>query len=111
MPTLVFAAVDGSLDLPPVTTEAVTVGLGEEVCRFTDSGECDFVMWNLHVVTWVSGFPGAIGTETIVEQGQTVRGEDFAGLTVRGLRANGFDCGGELPRAGAWAAWGAFEGI
>lgn len=112
VPTLVLAAVDGSLDAPPVHTDAVTVAPGDEVCRTTDSsGECDFVMWNLRVATWVSGFPGAIGSETVVEQGQTVRGEAFGGVSVRGLRSSGLDCGGELPRTGAWVAWGSFEGI
>jgi len=111
VPALVFAAADGSLDVPPVSTEAITVAMGEEVCRLADSGECDFVMWSLDAVVWTSGFPDAIGTTVVVEQGQTAGGEDFADLTVRGLRASGYDCGGELPRVGAWAAWGTFEGI
>jgi hypothetical protein len=109
VPTLVFAAVDGSLDDPPVRTEAVTAGYGTEVCRLADSGECDFVMWSLSLVAWSSGFPGAIGTEIVLEQGATVRGEDFTGLSLRSLRASGLDCGDGPPREGAWAAWLVFD--
>ncbi len=111
VPTLVLAAADGALDDPPVRTEAVTVSQGPELCRTTDSGECDFVMWGLSAVTWTSGFPGAIGTEVTFEQGQTVRRDGPGGVSLRGIRASGYECAGELRRAAAWAAWGYFEGV
>lgn len=102
---LAFVAVDGQLEAPPVTAEMVTASWGEVLCVMTDASECDYALAELELVTWTSGFPGAIGTSQTLEQGQTEVDADSGALTLRVLRSSYPICGGDLPRSAAWVAW------
>lgn len=109
---LLFAAMDGPPSAPPVHTEALSASYAGELCRVSDSGLCDYVMWGLELVSWSPGFPGPIGTAVTLEQGQTIRGgEHLPGLSARVLRSSGMECGAVEEVPAAWVAWATVPGV
>lgn len=106
---LVFAAMDGSLESPPIDPEALDVAWGASVCSGpTDpSTECTLTSWDLAVLGWTSGFPGAIGFEQRVREGETVLHEGNL-VMFQAVRTTTMACrDARFARTAAWAAWAA----
>jgi hypothetical protein len=103
VPTLVFAAMDGSLDAPPIDPASLDVYWGDAPERGPDCASTGFA---LTLTSWASGFPGPIGTEyTGVVEGVPQRMPEN-GVTFRAVRANVRACPDErVARTAAWTAW------
>ncbi len=106
--TLYFAAMDGLVASPPIDPDALDVRVGEPTCSRSapELGEaCSASVMELVVTAWVSGFPGAIGTEQIVGEGEIVPLDSGAGV-FHAIRTSVVSCpDARVAPTAAWAAW------
>lgn len=106
--TLFFAAMDGLLESPPIDPSSLDVRWAEPVCS-RDAPElgagCSATQFQLGVTAWVSGFPGAIGTEQLVTEGDPVV-LDGSIASFAPVRTTSQSCPDiRVARTAAWAAW------
>ena len=105
VPNLVFAAWTGLLETSTVDPGALDFRWGDLACSTASPSGCAVNTFDVAVLAWVSGFPGAIGTEVVVSEGGPVF-LDHNATTFELVRSTIESCPDERrARTVSWAAW------
>lgn len=104
----IFAAASGTLESPPIDPDAIDLSWGEEACNAPApelGRDCSTTSFDVVVTAWVSGFPGAIGTDLTFAPGESRPIEEH-GTTFQLVRASISSCPDTRSvRTAAWATW------